>query len=77
MEERGEKLIKQMTKDVEDIRTKLPQEEGNLRILVFDSGEKDVFTAAQNFMNELVTVAGAKIYSVMLSLAGQPFQKKR
>lgn len=60
VEERGEKLIKQMTKDVEDIRTKLPQKEGNLRILVFDSGEKDVFTAAQNFMNELVTVAGGK-----------------
>lgn len=60
VEERGEKLIKQMTKDVEDIRTKLPQEEGNLRILVFDSGEKEVFTAAQNFMNELVTVAGGK-----------------
>ncbi|TQR36975.1 ABC transporter substrate-binding protein [Lysinibacillus sphaericus] len=60
VEERGEKLIEQMTKDVEDIRTKLPQEEGNLRILVFDSGEKEVFTAAQNFMNELVTVAGGK-----------------
>ncbi len=60
VEERGEKLIEQMTKDVEAIRTKLPQEEGTLRILVFDSGEKDVFTAAQNFMNELVTIAGGK-----------------
>ncbi|MFJ5564988.1 ABC transporter substrate-binding protein [Lysinibacillus xylanilyticus] len=60
VEERGEKLIEQMTKDVEDIRTKLPQEEGNLRVLVFDSGEKEVFTAGQNFMNELVTVAGGK-----------------
>ncbi|MFJ7981525.1 ABC transporter substrate-binding protein [Lysinibacillus xylanilyticus] len=60
VEERGEKLIEQMTKDVEDIRTKLPQEEGNLRVLVFDSGEKEVFTAGQNFMNELVTIAGGK-----------------
>ncbi len=60
VEERGEKLIEQMTKDVEDIRTKLPQEKGNLRVLVFDSGEKEVFTAGQNFMNELVTVAGGK-----------------
>ncbi|MGE7908133.1 ABC transporter substrate-binding protein [Lysinibacillus xylanilyticus] len=60
VEERGEKLIKQMTKDVEDIRTKLPQEKENLRVLVFDSGEKEVFTAGQNFMNELVTVAGGK-----------------
>jgi len=60
VEERGEKLIEQMTKDVEDILTKLPQEKGNLRVLVFDSGEKEVFTAGQNFMNELVTIAGGK-----------------
>ncbi|MGE7946269.1 ABC transporter substrate-binding protein [Lysinibacillus sp. NPDC093688] len=60
VEERGEKLIEQMTKEVEDIRTKLPQNKDNLRVLVFDSGEKEVFTAAQNFMNELVTVAGGK-----------------
>lgn len=60
VEERGEKLIEQMTKDVEDVRTKLPQNKDNLRVLVFDSGEKEVFTAGQNFMNELVTVAGGK-----------------
>ncbi|KOS68421.1 iron ABC transporter substrate-binding protein [Lysinibacillus contaminans] len=60
VEERGEELIEQMTKDVEDIRTKLPQGVGDLRVLVFDSGEQEVFTAAQNFMNELVTVAGGK-----------------
>ncbi|MGN4124963.1 ABC transporter substrate-binding protein [Lysinibacillus sphaericus] len=56
--DRGEALIEQMTKDVESIREKLPQDKEALRVLVYDSGEKEVFTAAQNFMNELVTVAG-------------------
>lgn len=60
VEERGEVLIEQMSKEVEDIQLKLPQGKEDLRVLVFDSGEKEVFTAAQNFMNELVTIAGGK-----------------
>ncbi|KOS64415.1 ABC transporter substrate-binding protein [Lysinibacillus agricola] len=60
VEDRGEALIAQMTKDVEAVRAKLPQDGENLRVLVFDSGDKDVFTAGQNFMNELVTIAGGK-----------------
>ncbi len=58
VEDHGEALIAQMTKDVDDVRAKLPQNGENLRVLVFDSGDKDVFTAGQNFMNELVTIAG-------------------
>ncbi|MGE7951188.1 ABC transporter substrate-binding protein [Lysinibacillus xylanilyticus] len=60
VEDRGDALIAQMTKDVEAVRTKLPQNGEELRVLVFDSGDKDVFTAGQNFMNELVTIAGGK-----------------
>ncbi len=60
VEDRGEALIEQMTKDVDAVRAKLPQGEKELRVLVFDSGDKEVFTAAQNFMDELVTVAGGK-----------------
>ncbi|KOY83517.1 ABC transporter substrate-binding protein [Lysinibacillus macroides] len=60
VEERGEAFIEQMTKDVDAIRAKLPQDGEDLRVLVFDSGEKDVFTAGQNFMNELVTIAGGQ-----------------
>jgi len=60
VEERGEALIDQMTKDVKAVRAKLPQDGKELPVLVFDSGDKDVFTAAQNFMNELVTIAGGK-----------------
>jgi len=60
VEDRGDALIAQMTKDVEAVRTKLPQNGEELRVLVFDSGDKDVLTAGQNFMNELVTIAGGK-----------------
>lgn len=60
VEDRGEALIEQMTKDVEEVQAKLPKDSENLRVLVFDSGDKDVFTAGQNFMNELVTIAGGQ-----------------
>jgi len=60
VEDRGEAFIEQMTKDVEEVQAKLPKDRENLRVLVFDSGEKDVFTAGQNFMNELVTIAGGQ-----------------
>ncbi len=60
VEDRGEALIEKMTKDVEDIRAKLPQDGEELPVLVFDSGDKEVFTAGQNIMNELVTMAGGK-----------------
>ncbi len=60
VEERGEALIEQMTNDVDAVRAKLPKEDKELRVLVYDSGDKEVFTAAQNFMDELVTVAGGK-----------------
>ena len=60
VEDRGEALIEQMTKDVENVQAKLPKDDENLRVLVFDSGEKDIFTAGQNFMNELVTIAGGQ-----------------
>ncbi|MFJ7954038.1 ABC transporter substrate-binding protein [Lysinibacillus sp. NPDC096418] len=60
VEERGEALIVQMSQEVEDIRAKLPQGKEELRVLIFDNGKQDVTTAGQNFMNELVTVAGGK-----------------
>ncbi|WP_107839722.1 ABC transporter substrate-binding protein [Metasolibacillus meyeri] len=60
IEERGEALVAQMTADVEAITAQLPTDQEPLKVLVFDSGEQDVFTAAQNFMNELVTIAGGE-----------------
>lgn len=58
VEERGETLISQMTSDIEKITSQLPEVKEELPVLVFDSGDTEVFTAAQNFMNELVTMAG-------------------
>ncbi|WP_137742738.1 ABC transporter substrate-binding protein [Robertmurraya siralis] len=58
IEERGQSLIKQMDDDIEKIVSQLPEVTEPLDVLVFDSGETEVFTATQNFMNTLVTMAG-------------------
>ena len=58
VEDRGEALISQMNQEIEGITSKLPEVTEPLDVLVFDSGETDVFTATQNFMNTLVTMAG-------------------
>ncbi|MBS4190804.1 ABC transporter substrate-binding protein [Bacillus sp. FJAT-49705] len=58
IEDRGEALIDKMNQEIEGITSKLPEVKEPLDVLVFDSGEKEVFTAAQNFMNTLVTMAG-------------------
>jgi iron complex transport system substrate-binding protein len=58
VEERGEKLIQQMNQEIDAISSQLPEVKEPLDVLVYDSGETDVFTATQNFMNTLVTMAG-------------------
>ncbi|MEG0439764.1 MAG: ABC transporter substrate-binding protein [Solibacillus sp.] len=60
VEERGEALIEEMNKEIEAITEKLPANEEPIDVLVFDSGDTEVFTATQNFMNTLVTMAGGK-----------------
>ena len=59
VEERGETLIEEMNADIEKIKEKVPAVDKPIDVLVFDSGDKDVFTATQNFMNTLVNMAGA------------------
>lgn len=59
VEERGQQLINEMNQEIEAIQVKIPEAEKPLEVLVFDSGETDIFTATQNFMNTLVTMAGA------------------
>ncbi|PIC65016.1 iron ABC transporter substrate-binding protein [Sporosarcina sp. P13] len=58
IEDRGEELVSQMNQDIEEITAKLPEVKEPLDVLVFDSGDTEVFTATQNFMNTLVTMAG-------------------
>ena len=60
VEERGKALIEEMNEDIKAIQTKIPENTDPLNVLVFDSGETDVFTATQNFMNTLITMAGGK-----------------
>ncbi|MGA4515776.1 ABC transporter substrate-binding protein [Solibacillus silvestris] len=59
VEERGETLIEEMNANIEKIKEKVPTVDKPIDVLVFDSGDKDVFTATQNFMNTLVNMAGA------------------
>lgn len=59
VEERGETLIEEMNADIKKIKEKVPTVDKPIDVLVFDSGDKDVFTATQNFMNTLVKMAGA------------------
>jgi iron complex transport system substrate-binding protein len=58
VEDRGEALIDQMNQEIEGITSQLPEVKERLDVLVYDSGETEVFTATQNFMNTLVTMAG-------------------
>ncbi|ATP38691.1 iron ABC transporter substrate-binding protein [Solibacillus sp. R5-41] len=60
VEERGEALIEEMNNEIKAITEKLPANEKPIDVLVFDSGDTEVFTATQNFMNTLVTMAGGK-----------------
>lgn len=59
VEDRGETLIEEMNADIEKIKEKVPTMDKPINVLVFDSGDKDVFTATQNFMNTLIIMAGA------------------
>ncbi len=49
-----------MNNDIGDIIEKLPKKKDSIDVLVFDSGSNDVFTATQNFLNTLVTMAGGE-----------------
>ncbi|MFB5285381.1 ABC transporter substrate-binding protein [Peribacillus sp. Hz7] len=58
VEERGDELIAQMKADVEKVQANLPEVDERVNVLIYDSGEKEIFTAGQNFMNEITKLAG-------------------
>jgi len=60
VEQRGEQLISQINRDIDAVTAKIPNMEKPLDVLVYDSGETEVYTAAQSFLNTLITMAGAK-----------------
>lgn len=59
IEQRGEQLISQINNDIDAVTAKIPNMEKPLDVLVYDSGETEVYTAAQSFLNTLITMAGA------------------
>jgi len=60
IEQRGEQLISQINDDIDAVTAKIPNMEKPLDVLVYDSGETEVYTAAQSFLNTLIEMAGAK-----------------
>ena len=60
IEQRGEQLISQINEDIDAVTAKIPNMEKPLDVLVYDSGETEVYTAAQSFLNTLIEMAGAK-----------------
>ena len=60
IEQRGEQLISQINEDIDTVTAKIPSMEQPLNVLVYDSGETEVYTAAQSFLNTLIEMAGAK-----------------
>lgn len=60
VDERADKLVAAINDDVQAITEELPAAKKPLKVLIYDSGEKEIFTATQNFMNTLVTLAGGE-----------------
>ncbi|WP_078427416.1 ABC transporter substrate-binding protein [Alkalihalobacterium alkalinitrilicum] len=60
VEERGEQLIASMEEELEEIQKNIPEVTEKKKVFVFDSGDTAPFTVAQNFLNSLITLAGAE-----------------
>ncbi|MFV8828059.1 ABC transporter substrate-binding protein [Alkalihalobacterium sp. APHAB7] len=60
VEERGEQLIASMEEELIDIQKDIPEVTEKKKVFVFDSGDTAPFTVAQNFLNSLITLAGAE-----------------
>jgi iron complex transport system substrate-binding protein len=58
VEDRAEDLVKTMKKDMNAVHEKVKDAEDPVNVFVYDSGEKEPFTAAQNYLNEIITLAG-------------------
>ncbi|MEC2072254.1 ABC transporter substrate-binding protein [Alkalihalophilus marmarensis] len=58
--ERGEDLIRELDNEIEQIKEQIPSDQPKKRVFVYDSGETAAFTVGQNFLNQLITMAGAE-----------------
>ncbi len=57
--ERGEELIHRMETELEKIKAAIPKGEAQPRVFVFDSGDTAPFTVGKNFLNSIISMAGA------------------
>lgn len=60
VEEKAEALTREMQEKMDAIHSKVKDVEEPVRVFVYDSGEKEPFTAGQNFLNEMITLAGGE-----------------
>ncbi|WP_096201112.1 ABC transporter substrate-binding protein [Bacillus sp. FJAT-45350] len=60
VEERGESLIREMKDELEIVKEGIPSNEEPKQVFVYDSGDTTPFTVAKNFLNTLITMAGAE-----------------
>ncbi|BAQ09707.1 ABC-type transporter, periplasmic subunit [Bacillus sp. OxB-1] len=58
VEDRSAKLISDMKSQIEEIKQTIPVSDEKKRVFVFDSGDTSALTVGQNFLNELITIAG-------------------
>ncbi|MED4461355.1 ABC transporter substrate-binding protein [Metabacillus fastidiosus] len=60
VEKKAEEVINQMKKDIEEITNQIGAVEKPLNVFVYDSGEDKPFTAANNYLTNLIKIAGAR-----------------
>ncbi|MED4533910.1 ABC transporter substrate-binding protein [Metabacillus fastidiosus] len=60
VEKKAEEVINQMKKDIEEITNQIGAVEKPLNVFVYDSGEDKPFTAANNYLTQLIKIAGAR-----------------
>ncbi|WP_203362766.1 ABC transporter substrate-binding protein [Bacillus sp. REN10] len=58
VEDRAETLVQNMKEEMNAVQEKVKDVEEPIHVFVYDSGEKEPTTAGQNFLNELITLAG-------------------
>ncbi|WP_368503890.1 ABC transporter substrate-binding protein [Alkalihalophilus sp. As8PL] len=58
--DRGEELIGQIVEDLSNTQAEIPEGQKTLRVFVFDSGVTAPFTVGQNFLNTIISMAGAE-----------------
>ncbi|MFC0472631.1 ABC transporter substrate-binding protein [Halalkalibacter kiskunsagensis] len=56
---RGEALISELDDDIEQLKKRIPSDQSEARVFIYDSGDTAPFTVGQNFLNQIITLAGA------------------